>query len=164
MGSYNYLGFAENEADSLKTVADTTLQYGVGVCSTRHEIGDFLAKYVCYFKSKVSYWVWVHLWKIVQPLLLCAVHQLSDPGSKSPAHIQARESLELLHICLFYTVSRKNQSLHIRNGSPRGDANTPRSRRPPHADRSGFSSLISPAQLGRDLLVFIVEKWGFFSV
>ncbi|TWW78684.1 Serine palmitoyltransferase 3 [Takifugu flavidus] len=38
MGSYNYLGFAENEAESLKTVADTTLRYGVGVCSTRHEI------------------------------------------------------------------------------------------------------------------------------
>lgn len=42
MGSYNYLGFAENTAESLKTVADTTLQYGVGVCSTRHEIGEFL--------------------------------------------------------------------------------------------------------------------------
>uniref|UniRef100_A0A674N3L8 serine C-palmitoyltransferase n=1 Tax=Takifugu rubripes TaxID=31033 RepID=A0A674N3L8_TAKRU len=40
MGSYNYLGFAENEAESLKTVADTTLRYGVGVCSTRHEIGN----------------------------------------------------------------------------------------------------------------------------
>ncbi|CAG09522.1 unnamed protein product, partial [Tetraodon nigroviridis] len=40
MGSYNYLGFAENAAESLKTVADTTLQYGVGVCSTRHEIGN----------------------------------------------------------------------------------------------------------------------------
>lgn len=44
MGSYNYLGFAENEAESLKTVADTTLQYGVGVCSTRHEIGAFLLR------------------------------------------------------------------------------------------------------------------------
>lgn len=42
MGSYNYLGFAENGAESLKTVADTTLQYGLGVCSTRHEIGEFL--------------------------------------------------------------------------------------------------------------------------
>ncbi|TNN74334.1 Serine palmitoyltransferase 3 [Liparis tanakae] len=39
MGSYNYLGFAENNADFLKTVADTTQQYGVGVCSTRQEIG-----------------------------------------------------------------------------------------------------------------------------
>ncbi|XP_068183118.1 serine palmitoyltransferase 3 isoform X4 [Antennarius striatus] len=40
MGSYNYLGFAENNADFLKTVADKTLQYGVGVCSTRQEIGN----------------------------------------------------------------------------------------------------------------------------
>lgn len=48
MGSYNYLGFAENEAESLKTVADTTLQYGVGVCSTRHEIGEFLCLFFCF--------------------------------------------------------------------------------------------------------------------
>ncbi|XP_071337263.1 serine palmitoyltransferase 3 isoform X1 [Trachinotus anak] len=40
MGSYNYLGFAENKADFLKTVADKTYQYGVGVCSTRQEIGN----------------------------------------------------------------------------------------------------------------------------
>ncbi|XP_037638351.1 serine palmitoyltransferase 3 isoform X2 [Sebastes umbrosus] len=40
MGSYNYLGFAENNADFLKTVADKTRQYGVGVCSTRQEIGN----------------------------------------------------------------------------------------------------------------------------
>lgn len=40
MGSYNYLGFAENNADFLKTVAETTRQYGVSVCSTRQEIGN----------------------------------------------------------------------------------------------------------------------------
>uniref|UniRef100_A0A8D0D1V6 serine C-palmitoyltransferase n=1 Tax=Sander lucioperca TaxID=283035 RepID=A0A8D0D1V6_SANLU len=40
MGSYNYLGFAENNADFLKTVADKTRQYGVGVGSTRQEIGN----------------------------------------------------------------------------------------------------------------------------
>lgn len=42
MGSYNYLGFAENNADFLKTVADATCQYGVGVCSTRQEMGEFV--------------------------------------------------------------------------------------------------------------------------
>ena len=42
MGSYNYLGFAENNADFLKTVADKMQQYGVGVCSTRQEIGEFV--------------------------------------------------------------------------------------------------------------------------
>uniref|UniRef100_A0A3B4ZSZ7 serine C-palmitoyltransferase n=1 Tax=Stegastes partitus TaxID=144197 RepID=A0A3B4ZSZ7_9TELE len=40
MGSYNYLGFAENNADFLKTVADKVHQYGAGVCSTRQEIGN----------------------------------------------------------------------------------------------------------------------------
>ncbi|XP_056147969.1 LOW QUALITY PROTEIN: serine palmitoyltransferase 3 [Lampris incognitus] len=40
MGSYNYLGFAENNADFLKTVVDTTQQYGLGVCSTRQEMGN----------------------------------------------------------------------------------------------------------------------------
>lgn len=41
MGSYNYLGFAENNEDFLKTVADKLRQYGAGVCSTRQEIGKF---------------------------------------------------------------------------------------------------------------------------
>ncbi|KAM4729432.1 serine palmitoyltransferase 3 [Anableps anableps] len=40
MGSYNYLGFAENNTDFLKTVADKVQQYGAGVCSTRQEIGN----------------------------------------------------------------------------------------------------------------------------
>ncbi|KAJ4948504.1 hypothetical protein JOQ06_020038 [Pogonophryne albipinna] len=40
MGSYNYLGFAENNTDFMKTVAEKTSQYGVGVCSTRQEIGN----------------------------------------------------------------------------------------------------------------------------
>ncbi|XP_074531193.1 serine palmitoyltransferase 3 isoform X1 [Halichoeres trimaculatus] len=40
VGSYNYLGFAENSPDFLKTVADITRQFGVGVCSTRQEIGN----------------------------------------------------------------------------------------------------------------------------
>ncbi|KAK5612731.1 Serine palmitoyltransferase 2 [Crenichthys baileyi] len=40
MGSYNYLGFAENNADFLKTVSDKVQRYGAGVCSTRQEIGN----------------------------------------------------------------------------------------------------------------------------
>lgn len=39
MGSYNYLGFAENNVDFLKTVAEETRDYGVGVCSSRQELG-----------------------------------------------------------------------------------------------------------------------------
>uniref|UniRef100_A0A8C6T171 serine C-palmitoyltransferase n=1 Tax=Neogobius melanostomus TaxID=47308 RepID=A0A8C6T171_9GOBI len=40
VGSYNYLGFAENNVDFLKTVAEKTQEYGVGVCSTRQEIAN----------------------------------------------------------------------------------------------------------------------------
>ncbi|XP_005995088.1 serine palmitoyltransferase 3 [Latimeria chalumnae] len=40
MGSYNYLGFAENEARFLKRIEDITEQYGAGVCSSRQEMGN----------------------------------------------------------------------------------------------------------------------------
>ncbi|XP_033835831.1 serine palmitoyltransferase 3 [Periophthalmus magnuspinnatus] len=40
VGSYNYLGFAENNVDFLKTVAERIQQYGVGVCSTRQETAN----------------------------------------------------------------------------------------------------------------------------
>ncbi|XP_056423854.1 serine palmitoyltransferase 3-like isoform X2 [Hyla sarda] len=39
MGSYNYLGFAENNEESLETVKNVLEKYGSGVCSTRHEMG-----------------------------------------------------------------------------------------------------------------------------
>ncbi|XP_028677068.1 serine palmitoyltransferase 2 [Erpetoichthys calabaricus] len=40
MGSYNYLGFAENSGVCADAAAEMTLKYGVGVCSTRREIGN----------------------------------------------------------------------------------------------------------------------------
>ncbi|XP_075720646.1 serine palmitoyltransferase 3-like isoform X2 [Rhinoderma darwinii] len=40
MGSYNYLGFAENNEESLTTVKNVLERYGAGVCSTRHEMGQ----------------------------------------------------------------------------------------------------------------------------
>lgn len=39
MGSYNYLGFAENSGACLEAAAKATVEYGVGVSSTRQEIG-----------------------------------------------------------------------------------------------------------------------------
>ncbi|XP_036040198.1 serine palmitoyltransferase 3 [Onychomys torridus] len=39
MGSYNYLGLASKYDESMKTVKDTLEEYGVGVASTRHEMG-----------------------------------------------------------------------------------------------------------------------------
>ncbi|MEE6474438.1 hypothetical protein FKM82_010383 [Ascaphus truei] len=40
MGSYNYLGFAENDPESLETVMGTVKDYGTGVCSSRQEMGN----------------------------------------------------------------------------------------------------------------------------
>ncbi|CAI5764318.1 serine palmitoyltransferase 2 [Podarcis lilfordi] len=40
MGSYNYLGFAENTGVRKDAVAEVLSQYGCGVCSTRQEMGN----------------------------------------------------------------------------------------------------------------------------
>ncbi|XP_036450044.1 LOW QUALITY PROTEIN: serine palmitoyltransferase 2 [Colossoma macropomum] len=40
MGSYNYLGFAENKGSCADAVAEVSLKYGVGVGSTRQEMGN----------------------------------------------------------------------------------------------------------------------------
>lgn len=39
LGSYNYLGFAENTGPCTDAVAKVAVEYGVGVASTRQEIG-----------------------------------------------------------------------------------------------------------------------------
>jgi serine palmitoyltransferase len=39
MGSYNYLGFAENKGPIIESVENTIRHYGIGQCTTRHEIG-----------------------------------------------------------------------------------------------------------------------------
>uniref|UniRef100_A0A8C9TSB2 serine C-palmitoyltransferase n=1 Tax=Scleropages formosus TaxID=113540 RepID=A0A8C9TSB2_SCLFO len=40
MGSYNYLGFAENMGYCADAAADVTMKYGIGVSSTRQEMGN----------------------------------------------------------------------------------------------------------------------------
>ncbi|XP_045919159.1 serine palmitoyltransferase 2-like [Micropterus dolomieu] len=40
LGSYNYLGFAENTGPCADSAAEVTMKYGVGVASTRQEIGN----------------------------------------------------------------------------------------------------------------------------
>ncbi|KFM79837.1 Serine palmitoyltransferase 2, partial [Stegodyphus mimosarum] len=40
MGSYNYLGFAENKGKCVESVGKAICKYGVGICSTRHELGS----------------------------------------------------------------------------------------------------------------------------
>ncbi|KAL1785920.1 serine palmitoyltransferase 3 [Sigmodon hispidus] len=55
LGSYNYLGLATKYDESMKTVKDAIEKYGVGVASTRHEMGtldkhkeleDLMAKFL----------------------------------------------------------------------------------------------------------------------
>lgn len=40
MGSYNYLGFARNTGSCQEAAAKVLEEYGVGVCSTRQEMGE----------------------------------------------------------------------------------------------------------------------------
>ncbi|XP_048046745.1 serine palmitoyltransferase 2 [Megalobrama amblycephala] len=40
LGSYNYLGFAENMGSCATAAGDVTVRYGVGVASTRQEMGN----------------------------------------------------------------------------------------------------------------------------
>lgn len=39
LGSYNYLGFAENTGPCADAASEVAAKYGVGVASTRQEIG-----------------------------------------------------------------------------------------------------------------------------
>ncbi|XP_077095335.1 serine palmitoyltransferase 2 [Siphateles boraxobius] len=41
LGSYNYLGFAENRGSCATAAGDVTVKFGVGVASTRQEMGNF---------------------------------------------------------------------------------------------------------------------------
>lgn len=42
LGSYNYLGFAENTGSCATAAGDVTVRFGVGVASTRQEMGECL--------------------------------------------------------------------------------------------------------------------------
>jgi hypothetical protein len=43
MGSYNYLGFSENRGACADASEQATREFGIGVCSTRHELGNMLS-------------------------------------------------------------------------------------------------------------------------
>ena len=64
MGSYNFLGLAAKYDESMKTVKDVLEEYGVGVASTRHEMGT----YVHYFEI-LSSWVWDTMWLLLKSRL-----------------------------------------------------------------------------------------------
>lgn len=49
LGSYNYLGFGENNGSCADAAGEATMKYGVGVASTRHEMGE------CSFVTKILF-------------------------------------------------------------------------------------------------------------
>jgi len=42
MGSYNYFGFAENTGKCADEAEHAVIDCGLGVCSSRHELGLFV--------------------------------------------------------------------------------------------------------------------------
>ena len=80
MGSYNYLGFAENNVSFLETVAHTTVEYGAGVCSTRQEMGEravalhhvlFFATFNFLITDTCTYAPWCHYLTTVRFFFQC---------------------------------------------------------------------------------------------
>lgn len=45
MGSYNYLGFAEKSGRCADASENATRELGLGVCGTRHELGEFYSRH-----------------------------------------------------------------------------------------------------------------------
>ena len=39
LGSYNYLGFAENDGPCTRQAVEATKDFGLSACSSRHELG-----------------------------------------------------------------------------------------------------------------------------
>lgn len=52
MGSYNFLGMAARYDESMRTVKEVLEAYGVGVASTRHEMGMYV-----HYLEILSSWV-----------------------------------------------------------------------------------------------------------
>lgn len=61
MGSYNFLGLAASYDESMRTVKDVLEEYGLGVASTRHEMG----MYAHHFEI-LSSWVSDSLWQLLK--------------------------------------------------------------------------------------------------
>lgn len=53
MGSYNYLGFAENDGRCSETVRQAIQKHGIATCSTRHELGMILSEGFIYCLIRV---------------------------------------------------------------------------------------------------------------
>ena len=97
MGSYNYLGFAENNEDFLKTVADKMRQYGVGVCSTRKEIGEFSC---CNIHMKQY-----HLWHLSSTASFNKSNHLMSTSqvkwvALAPSPFSSTDSALICYICI----------------------------------------------------------------
>jgi serine palmitoyltransferase len=54
LGSYNYLGFAENNGKCAVESIEAVKQYGVANCSPRQELGRFFFLFLLLTKKQVS--------------------------------------------------------------------------------------------------------------
>lgn len=57
MGSYNFLGLAAKYDESMKTVKDVLETYGLGVGSTRHEMGTYIHYFEIFFQLGLRFLV-----------------------------------------------------------------------------------------------------------
>lgn len=48
LGSYNYLGFSQNEGPCAEAVDGIVQKFGVGTCASRQELGTFKSKLFFY--------------------------------------------------------------------------------------------------------------------
>ena len=47
LGSYNYLGFAENVGPCVQAAEESVHKFGLGGCSSRHEYGEMSVHCMC---------------------------------------------------------------------------------------------------------------------
>lgn len=83
MGSYNFLGLAARYDESMRTVKDVLNTYGLGVASTRHEMGMY-----CHYFDILSTWVSDFLW------LLLKSRQYASKCSYKIQKVKGYESLQ----------------------------------------------------------------------
>lgn len=57
LGSYNYLGFAQNKGRCADAAEESVRKLGVGVCSTRHELGKICHNLSCIYPCEKMHFV-----------------------------------------------------------------------------------------------------------
>ncbi|XP_010155096.1 PREDICTED: serine palmitoyltransferase 2, partial [Eurypyga helias] len=133
MGSYNYLGFAQNVGPCKEAAAKILSQYGVGVCSTRQEMGNLekheeLERLVARFlgvESAMAYGMGFATNSMNIPLLIQGCLILSDELNHASLVLGARLSGATIRI--FKHNNMQNLEKLLKDAIVHGQ---PRTRRP----------------------------------